>query len=135
MFLPQDKHSEQSTTGCTIYITFIVVIPFTHTTKPQRLYHKDNKKDPAEICEILMVAEAGLEPHDLRVMSPASYQLLHSAMLDLLLKLVLVTGLEPVRILLRRILSPLRLPIPPHEHFFKRLRIITLMICVVKCFS
>ena len=28
---------------------------------------------------------------------------------------MLVTGLEPVRILLRRILSPLRLPIPPHE--------------------
>ena len=27
----------------------------------------------------LLVAEAGLEPHDLRVMSPASYQLLHSA--------------------------------------------------------
>ena len=33
------------------------------------------------------------------------------------LNLVLVTGLEPVRILLRRILSPLRLPVPPHEHF------------------
>ena len=29
--------------------------------------------------------------------------------------MVLVTGLEPVRILLRRILSPLRLPISPHE--------------------
>ena len=28
---------------------------------------------------INLVAEAGLEPHDLRVMSPASYQLLHSA--------------------------------------------------------
>ena len=28
---------------------------------------------------------------------------------------VLVTGLEPVRELPRRILSPLRLPIPPHE--------------------
>ena len=63
----------------------------------------------------LLVAEAGLEPHDLRVMSPASYQLLHSAMLSQHLYMVLVTGLEPVRILLRRILSPLRLPIPPHE--------------------
>ena len=60
---------------------------------------------------LLLVAEAGLEPHDLRVMSPASYQLLHSAISNV----VLVTGLEPVRILLRRILSPLRLPIPPHE--------------------
>lgn len=29
--------------------------------------------------------------------------------------MVLVTGLEPVRELPRRILSPLRLPIPPHE--------------------
>ena len=28
-----------------------------------------------------MVAEVGLEPHDLRVMSPTSYQLLHSAIL------------------------------------------------------
>ena len=65
-----------------------------------------------------MVAEAGLEPHDLRVMSPASYQLLHSAISILhlpIIAMVLVTGLEPVRILLRRILSPLRLPIPPHE--------------------
>ena len=36
---------------------------------------------------------------------------------DIILRtvMVLVTGLEPVRILLRRILSPLRLPIPPHE--------------------
>ena len=29
--------------------------------------------------------------------------------------LVLVAGLEPARYLYRRILSPLRLPIPPHE--------------------
>ena len=29
---------------------------------------------------------------------------------------MLVTGLEPVRVLPRRILSPLRLPIPPHSH-------------------
>ena len=62
-----------------------------------------------------LVAEAGLEPHDLRVMSPASYQLLHSAVSTATFPMVLVTGLEPVRILLRRILSPLRLPIPPHE--------------------
>ncbi len=33
-----------------------------------------------------LVAEAGLEPHDLRVMSPASYQLLHSAILIAALK-------------------------------------------------
>ena len=30
--------------------------------------------------------------------------------------LVLVIGLEPIRLLHRGILSPLRLPIPPHKH-------------------
>ena len=29
--------------------------------------------------------------------------------------MVLVAGLEPARIFVRRILSPLRLPVPPHE--------------------
>ena len=32
--------------------------------------------------------------------------------------LVLVAGLEPARTLVRGILSPLRLPIPPHKHTF-----------------
>ena len=65
---------------------------------------------------LTVVAEAGLEPRDLRVMSPTSYQLLHSAILCTNVScVVLVTGLEPVRELPRRILSPLRLPIPPHE--------------------
>ena len=36
-------------------------------------------------------------------------------MMHQLSRVVLVTGLEPVRELPRRILSPLRLPIPPHE--------------------
>ena len=40
----------------------------------------------------LLVAEVGLEPHGLRVMSPTSYQLLHSA-----IYMVPVTGVEPVR--------------------------------------
>ena len=35
------------------------------------LFEKERKKT--------LVAEAGFEPHDLRVMSPTSYQLLHSA--------------------------------------------------------
>ena len=39
-----------------------------------------------------VVAEVGLEPHGLRVMSPTSYQLLHSA-----IYMVPVTGVEPVR--------------------------------------
>ena len=40
-----------------------------------------------------MVAEAGFEPHDLRVMSPTSYQA--APLRDI--KLVLETGIEPVR--------------------------------------
>ena len=39
-----------------------------------------------------MVAGVGLEPHDLRVMSPTSYRLLYPA-----IYLVPVTGVEPVR--------------------------------------
>ncbi len=38
--------------------------------------------------------------------------------------LVLMAGLEPARILLRRILSPLRLPIPPHEQINSHLSIL-----------
>ena len=43
-----------------------------------------------------LVAEVGFEPHDLRVMSPTSYQ---AALLrDMrLLPMVPVTGIEPVR--------------------------------------
>ena len=37
-------------------------------------------------------------------------------MLQRHLFVVLVTGLEPVRYCYRGILSPLRLPIPPHQH-------------------
>ena len=49
---------------------------------------------------------------------------------DIILRtvMVLVTGLEPVRILLRRILSPLRLPIPPHEPIRKCVNDIIIMI-------
>ena len=41
----------------------------------------------------VLVAEAGFEPHDLRVMSPTSYQ----AALPRDIKLVPETGIEPVR--------------------------------------
>ena len=45
--------------------------------------------------ESFLVAEVGFEPHDLRVMSPTSYQ---AALLrDILGPLVPVTGIEPVR--------------------------------------
>ncbi len=47
--------------------------------------------------------------------------------------MVLVTGLEPVRVLSRRILSPLRLPIPPHERpFFRCLAIVAFTLPLVK---
>ncbi len=53
----------------------------------------------------------------------------------ILIDVVLVTGLEPVRMLLRRILSPLRLPIPPHELIIKCQMIISSDNCCVKLMS
>ena len=47
-----------------------------------------------------MVAGVGLEPHDLRVMSPTSYQLLYPAIFNCgesHVGVVPVTGVEPVR--------------------------------------
>ena len=44
----------------------------------------------------LLVAGVGLEPHDLRVMSPTSCQLLYPAIYKIE-KMVPETGLEPVR--------------------------------------
>ena len=76
------------------------------------------------ICRFFYYGCGGrIRTSDLRVMSPTSYQLLHSASTcfttssshDLVSLMVLVAGLEPARILVRRILSPLRLPVPPHE--------------------
>ncbi len=60
----------------------------------------------------VLVAEAGFEPHDLRVMSPTSYQA--APLRDI--KLVPEAGVEPVRVLPHGILSPGRLPIPPLRH-------------------
>ena len=45
-----------------------------------------------------MVAGVGLEPHDLRVMSPTSYRLLYPAIwIFPIPPVVPVTGIEPVR--------------------------------------
>ena len=46
------------------------------------------------ISGVILVAEVGFEPHDLRVMSPTSYQ---AALLRDIKKLVPETGIEPVR--------------------------------------
>ena len=37
---------------------------------------------------------------------------------------MLATGIEPVRILLRRILSPVRLPVPPRQHTIKAYKVL-----------
>ena len=44
------------------------------------------------ISGAFLVAEVGLEPHGLRVMSPTSYQLLHSAILNLPVILAALCG-------------------------------------------
>ena len=56
----------------------------------------DNKKKDANASFFLLVAGVGLEPHDLRVMSPTSCQLLYPAIYKIE-KMVPDTGLEPVR--------------------------------------
>ncbi len=57
-----------------------------------------------------MVAEVGLEPHGLRVMSPTSYQLLHSAIYG-----AGDRGRTGTLLSQHWILSPRRLPVPPHR--------------------
>ena len=54
---------------------------------------KNGKSTSYEVLFSFLVAGVGLEPHDLRVMSPTSYQ----AALPRDIKLVPETGIEPVR--------------------------------------
>ena len=58
-------------------------------------------------CVLFLVAGVGFEPHDLRVMSPTSYQAAPPR------DMVPEAGIEPVRDCSHGILSPGRLPIPP----------------------
>ncbi len=61
-----------------------------------------------------LVAGVGLEPHDLRVMSPTSYQLLYPAIFGFWCG----AGDRPrtgTILSYHGILSPGRLPIPPHR--------------------
>ena len=67
-----------------------------------------------------MVAEVGFEPHDLRVMSPTSYQ---AALLRDITFVSLATafgagdrGRTGTILSYHGILSPGRLPVPPHRH-------------------
>ena len=50
-----------------------------HIAQFKSLPGTKNKAQVGKTCAINLVAEMGLEPHDLRVMSPTSYQLLYSA--------------------------------------------------------
>ncbi len=64
-----------------------------------------------------MVAGVGLEPHDLRVMSPTSYQLLYPAILNFRRIGAGDRDRTGTRLSSHRILSPMRLPVPPRRHF------------------
>ena len=64
----------------------------------------------------MFLAGMGFEPHDLRVMSPTSYQAALPRDIKFPENGVPVTGLEPVRDRSHGILSPGRLPVPPHRH-------------------
>ena len=59
------------------------------------------KKHPKSmISGVFLVAEVGFEPHDLRVMSPTSYQAALLRDIDFFRDAVVpVTGVEPVRYL------------------------------------
>ena len=75
------------------------------------------KKHPKSmISGVFLVAGMGFEPHDLRVMSPTSYQAALPRDINFTRVGLPVTGLEPVRDRSHGILSPGRLPVPPHRH-------------------
>ena len=67
-----------------------------------------------------MVAGVGLEPHDLRVMSPTSYQLLYPAIYEIWCGAGDRSRTGTI-LSYHGILSPGRLPIPPHRQNFKLL--------------
>ena len=48
-----------------------------------RTRFRSKKQRTPNWCPCFLVAEVGFEPHDLRVMSPTSYQLLYPALLNL----------------------------------------------------
>ena len=63
------------------------------------------------MCFLFLVAEVGFEPHDLRVMSPTSYQA--APLRDIWCR---KPGSNRYEIKSHGILSPGRLPIPPFRH-------------------
>ena len=88
---------------------------------------RSEKKTHLKGVFFILVAGVGLEPHDLRVMSPMSYQLLHPAIW------CRKPGSNRYEIKSHGILSPGRLPIPPFRHIrlvglLLRLYIISLIV-------
>ena len=73
---------------------------------------RKQEKTHQNLCDFdgFLVAGVGFEPHDLRVMSPTSYQAAPPR------DMVPEAGIEPVRDCSHGILSPGRLPIPPFRH-------------------
>ena len=65
-----------------------------------------------------LVAEVGFEPHDLRVMSPTSYQAALLRDIKFLPCGAGDRGRTGTILSYHGILSPGRLPIPPHRHFY-----------------
>ena len=81
-------------------LSFTIASPFdlfarrSHTRR--RVILKEKNKHRLLNGVYFLVAGVGLEPHDLRVMSPTSCQLLYPAIYKIE-KMVPDTGLEPVR--------------------------------------
>ena len=73
---------------------------------------KQIKKQSTRDCLFHLVAEMGFEPHDLRVMSPTSYQT--APLRDI--NGAGSRGRTGTRVESHGILSPGRLPIPPFRH-------------------
>ena len=71
-----------------------------------------------------LVAGVGLEPHDLRVMSPTSYQLLYPAIYEIRCGAGDRSRTGTI-LSYHGILSPGRLPIPPHRQNIKRYALTT----------
>ena len=76
------------------------------------------------ISGVFLVAGVGLEPHGLRVMSPTSYQLLYPAIYEIWCGAGDRSRTGTI-LSYHGILSPGRLPIPPHRQNIKRTALTT----------
>ena len=91
----------------------------TSDSQPRSSWSTDSQPQPKRknsihqmVFRVLLVAEMGFEPHDLRVMSPTSYQTAPLRDIDGAGS----RGRTGTRVESHGILSPGRLPIPPFRH-------------------